>query len=96
MKLRRDFLAACVATLGLILPGGSALAAGSPPEAASAVEVAPGVYAILGAPGEVDPENLGRIGNAGFIVGSTGVIAIDTGTSYRQGHALLASIRRVT
>ncbi len=94
--LRRGFLAACVAVFGLVSPGGSALAAAPPPKAASAIEVAPGVYAVLGAPGEVDPHNLGRIGNAGFIVGSSGVIAIDTGTSYRQGAALLASIRRVT
>ena len=61
-----------------------------------AVEIAPGVYILQGAPGEVDPSNLGRIGNAGFIVGPTGVIAVDTGTSYRHGVALLAALRRVT
>ena len=61
-----------------------------------AVEVAPGVYMVQGAPGEPDTDNLGRIGNAGFIVGETGVVAIDTGTSYRHGEALLAQIRRVT
>jgi len=62
----------------------------------AAVEVAPGVYMVQGAPGEVDTDNLGRIGNAGFIVGDSGVVAIDTGTSYRHGVALLAAIRRVT
>ena len=51
---------------------------------------------VRGAAGEVDVENFGRIGNAGFIVGTTGVLAIDTGTSYRHGVALLAAIRRVT
>ena len=64
--------------------------------ATAPTEVAPGVYAVLGEPGEVDPANRGRIGNAGFIVGDLGVLAIDTGTSYLQGIALLASIRRVT
>ena len=63
---------------------------------ARAIEVAAGVYMMQGAPGEVDTMNLGRIGNAGFIVGDAGVVAIDTGTSYRHGVALLAAIRRVT
>ena len=59
-------------------------------------EVAPGVYMVPGAPGEAGAANLGRLGNSGFIVGDTGVIAIDTGVSYRHGQALLAAIARVT
>ncbi len=75
----------------------SAVRADVPPEPpATLIELAAGVYMLPGAPGEVDPGNLGRIGNAGFIVGETGVMAIDTGTSYRHGVALLAAIRRVT
>lgn len=62
----------------------------------AAVEVAPGVFMVQGARGEADPANLGRIGNAGFIVGESGVIAVDSGTSYRQGAALLEAIGRVT
>jgi glyoxylase-like metal-dependent hydrolase (beta-lactamase superfamily II) len=61
-----------------------------------AVELAPGVYMLRGAGGEVSPANLGRVGNAGFIVGDDGVLAIDTGTSYRHGVELLAAIARVT
>lgn len=68
----------------------------APPVSAQAVEVAPGVYMVQGAAGEADPRNLGRIGNTGFIVGSEGVVAIDTGTSYRHGQRLLALIRSVT
>jgi glyoxylase-like metal-dependent hydrolase (beta-lactamase superfamily II) len=60
------------------------------------IEVARGVYLLQGVPGEVDERTLGRNGNAGFIVGDTGVLAIDTGTSYRHGRALLAEIERVT
>ena len=41
-------------------------------------------------------QNLGRIGNAGFIVGPLGVLAIDTGTSLAHGRALLAAIHAVT
>jgi len=61
-----------------------------------AIEVARDVYMLQGVPGEVDTVTLGRNGNAGFIVGATGVLAIDTGTSYRHGRELLAEIRRVT
>lgn len=77
-------------------PAASAPAAPAIDAAAQTIEVAPGVYMMQGAPGEVDTDNLGRIGNAGFIVGDTGVMAIDTGTSYRHGAALIAAIRRVT
>lgn len=82
---------------GTVPLAGCAMAAGQASATApQAVEVAPGVYMVQGAAGEVDADNLGRIGNAGFIVGPNGVMAIDTGTSYRHGVALLAAIRRVT
>ncbi len=61
-----------------------------------AEQVAPGVYMLQGAPGEPDLANLGRIGNAGFVVGPAGVVAIDTGTSHQHGQSLLAAIRAVT
>jgi glyoxylase-like metal-dependent hydrolase (beta-lactamase superfamily II) len=54
------------------------------------------VYAVHGSSGVADARNLGRIGNAGFIVGPRGVVAIDTGTSYAHGQALLAAIARIT
>ncbi|HEX9179155.1 MAG TPA: MBL fold metallo-hydrolase, partial [Burkholderiales bacterium] len=89
------------AALPLFLMAWAVLVAGGPARAAGGdvpapVEVAPGVYMMQGARGEPDPANLGRIGNAGFIVGDSGVIAIDTGTSRRQGVALLEAIGRVT
>ncbi len=61
-----------------------------------AQRVADGVYLLRGVPGEPDAETLGRVGNAGFIVGESGVIAIDMGVSYLHGVALLKAIRRVT
>ncbi len=73
---------------------GSALAASAPD--APPIELAAGVYMLPGSGGEPDAANLGRVGNAGFIVGRSGVLAIDTGTSYRHGRALLAAIRSVT
>lgn len=85
-----------MATAAAVLLAGAVSAAVPRETPERAVEVAAGVYMVQGAPGEPDADNLGRIGNAGFIVGETGVLAIDTGTSYRHGVALLAAIRRVT
>lgn len=61
-----------------------------------AVELAAGVYVVHGAAGEIGPDNEGRIGNAGFIVGESGVVAIDAGVSYRHGVALLEAVAAVT
>jgi glyoxylase-like metal-dependent hydrolase (beta-lactamase superfamily II) len=65
-------------------------------KAGRVVEVGPGVYLVPGTGGAADEQNGGRIGNAGFIVGDRGVIAVDTGTSYAHGLALLAAVRSVT
>jgi glyoxylase-like metal-dependent hydrolase (beta-lactamase superfamily II) len=76
----------------------AAAAFGWPPARAdaAAVEVEAGVYLVPGLPGAPGPDNGGRIGNAGFIVGRQGVMAIDTGVSHRHGQALLAAIGQVT
>ena len=96
----RKLLTALIAMAGTaLLVGGAAPALpcdASRDEPARAAEVAAGVYMVQGLPGEVSPDNLGRVGNAGFIIGDTGVVAIDTGTSYRHGVALLALIRGLT
>jgi glyoxylase-like metal-dependent hydrolase (beta-lactamase superfamily II) len=86
-------LRCALALIAAVLLHGAAAAAGY---AAIPIEVAPGVYMLRGAPGEADAGNRGRIGNAGFIVGARGVLAIDTGTSYREGRALLEAIAGVT
>ncbi len=81
-----------------VLSGCASLPASVPETGAAPVAraVAPGVYVFAGSGGSADERNLGRIGNAGFIVGENGVVAIDTGTSYAHGRALLAAIRAVT
>ena len=96
--LALTFLAGCApfAAPGDISAAGGPVVGESLVSTPIAVEVAPGVYMLRGAAGEVSVDNLGRIGNAGFIVGTTGVLAIDTGTSYRHGVALLTAIRRVS
>lgn len=60
------------------------------------VLVAPGVYALIGETGEMTPQNRGVVGNYGFIVGATGVLAVDTGVSWRYGRKMLAAIASVT
>jgi glyoxylase-like metal-dependent hydrolase (beta-lactamase superfamily II) len=58
--------------------------------------LAPGVYLLPGSGGGADENNLGRIGNAGFVVGDAGVIVIDTGTSLAHGREILRAIKAVT
>jgi glyoxylase-like metal-dependent hydrolase (beta-lactamase superfamily II) len=89
---RRRTLIGCSAAAAFLAACATAL----PTPALRATEVAPGVYMVAGTGGSADETNLGRIGNAGFIVGERGVIAIDTGTSYAHGQALLAAISEVT
>ena len=83
----------CLAVLSVCLIGCAGPAMKPEPRA---VALADGVYLLRGSGGAADSDNLGRIGNAGFIVGDSGVIAIDTGTSFVHGQALLAAIRAVT
>ncbi|MEX0961184.1 MAG: MBL fold metallo-hydrolase [Burkholderiales bacterium] len=69
---------------------------GPPASALEPVRVAAGVYAFVGDTGPVSAANAGHTGNSGFIVGPTGVVVIDTGTTHRHGVRMLEAIRRVT
>jgi glyoxylase-like metal-dependent hydrolase (beta-lactamase superfamily II) len=86
-------VAAAVLLLGCATGPTPAAVQASPPRA---VELADGVYLLAGSGGLADGHNLGRIGNSGFVVGEHGVLAVDTGTSYAHGQAILAAIRQVT
>jgi glyoxylase-like metal-dependent hydrolase (beta-lactamase superfamily II) len=59
-------------------------------------KIADGVYAFVGDTGEISAANHGFVGNSGFILGPSGVVVIDTGTSYRQGRRMIEAIARVT
>jgi glyoxylase-like metal-dependent hydrolase (beta-lactamase superfamily II) len=59
-------------------------------------QVAEGVYAFIGDGTEPSASNQGFAANSGFVVGSDGVIVIDTGTSYRHGRRMLDAIASVT
>ena len=60
------------------------------------VEVAHGVYALMGQDGEIAPGNRGRIANIAFVVGPRGVVVVDSGVSFRHGDAIIAAVARVT
>ena len=65
-------------------------------EAGRPQALAAGVYAFPGANEPPDAANQGRVGNLGFLIGSDGVVVIDTGSSRARGEELIAAIRSVT
>jgi glyoxylase-like metal-dependent hydrolase (beta-lactamase superfamily II) len=60
------------------------------------VRVAADVYALLGSGGEIAPDNDGRTANVAFIVGTPGVVVVNTGSSYREGEAIIAAVQSVS
>jgi glyoxylase-like metal-dependent hydrolase (beta-lactamase superfamily II) len=59
-------------------------------------QVAHGVYVFVGDATEASAANRGFAGNSGFVVGASGVVVVDTGTSHRHGRRMLDAIARVT
>jgi glyoxylase-like metal-dependent hydrolase (beta-lactamase superfamily II) len=59
-------------------------------------EVADGVFVIHGPTSYPSPENQGFMNNPAFIIGETGVVVVDPGSSVQVGEMLLARIERLT
>lgn len=59
-------------------------------------EIAPGVFAHLGAIEEPDPGNLGDVANIGFVIGADSVAVIDSGSARWIGEAVWRAIRART
>jgi len=60
------------------------------------VAVAAGVYALLGSGGEITPDNGGRTANVAFVVGSRGIVVVNTGASYREGEEIIEAVRSIS
>src|SRR5574343_245147 len=61
-----------------------------------AQSVAPDVYVFVGQNADFDTVNGGNIVNTGFIVGTQGVVVIDSGPSLRYGQQMRQAIARIT
>lgn len=59
-------------------------------------EVAPGTYFLFGNIAEVDENNRGWNGNAGFVVTEDGVVVIDALGTPKLGNRMIATIKSVT
>ena len=92
--MRAPFFSRWMGTMALCAC--AALARAATGDVPAPVEIAPGVYAMLGNGDAVAPANRGIVANNGFIVGKSGVTVIDTGSSYRYGRAMIEAIRKVT
>lgn len=60
------------------------------------VQVVPGIYAFIGDTGMRTYENEGMNSNAGFIVTGSGVVVVDSGSTYLVAKAMHAAIKKVT
>lgn len=101
---RRSGRAAVAAALAALALFAGLPAAGSPAAAQQTgfdyrlapQRIADGVYVLIGSTEDFSPANGGNIVNTGFIVGSEGVIVIDSGPSLRYGEQLRQAIAAVT
>jgi glyoxylase-like metal-dependent hydrolase (beta-lactamase superfamily II) len=76
--------------------GLSALAATAFADDMKFQNIASDVYVAIAPNETASPANRGFVSNLGFIVGRSGVIAVGTGASERQGEAMISAIRAVT
>ena len=89
-------LPAVLMHLFLCIPSGFAAAHAQQPRVPPLQQLAPNVYAAVNQNADAAPDNRGAVANQGILIGDTGVILVDTGTSVRYGSELMARIRQLT
>jgi glyoxylase-like metal-dependent hydrolase (beta-lactamase superfamily II) len=60
------------------------------------MRVAAGVYVLLGSGGEITSDNGGRTANVAFVVGSRGIVVVNTGASYREGEEIIEAVKGIS
>ena len=90
------FITGRLALLAALLSLGSSPVLAANNDWFHAQKIARGVYVLPGDGAAPNANNLGRVGNLGFLVGKTGVVIIDTGSSAARAHELIRSIKAVT
>lgn len=86
-----------MALMAAVAIGGCALLPDSArPRVATPQQLAPGVYAVIGASADPSSENRGAVANQGILIGDDGVILIDTGTSQLYAEDLIDAVRKLT
>ena len=84
-------------SLGLLcLTFGSSIFASEPAFVPRAIKVTDNVYAIIGPLGQRSESNSGLNANYGFIIGTSGVILIDSGASAHSAAMLEEAVKEVT
>jgi glyoxylase-like metal-dependent hydrolase (beta-lactamase superfamily II) len=99
-SVRATVVLACAGSVFASLAGIQVAGAAVPPKPAptaavaenfTLTEVKPGVFAAIARPGDES-----TVGNAGFVVGSEGVLVVDAFATARAAEQLLAQIRKAT
>lgn len=104
---RRSVLATAVAavsgaalagwhTLGTVAAEIEAMVKGPPVKEHPILRISPHVFVIQSPDGFPTPENQGMMANIAFVIGSTGVVAVDTGASLQIGEMAIRQLRTLT
>lgn len=94
-SLRFEPILALILAMSVLLTG-CATVVPTGADVPEAEQIAPGVYIVTGALEQPSPKNRGVVGNYGILVGETGVILIETGTSAKHAQRMHDDLKKIT